>query len=193
MQEEPDTLSPLADDDDDDRPLADDDDDRPPADDDEDDCPSEEDEDNDRPSADNDDDDRPPAEDDDESSVWSQSSLSGSNPPSPTYESVMESGGIDYESGFLDDENPAPAGRGRGAVKPAWMTRGGGSLGATLDARVDDDFRPLGSRAVLAAAAPAPRPPPRPSAATPRPWRNPYAAEAAAPRGWRNPYAAEAA
>ena len=142
-----------------------------------------------------------PAEDsDDSSSVWSQSSLSDSNPPSPTYESVMESGGIDYESGFLDDENPAPAGRGRGAVKPrrAWMTRGGAALG-TLDARVDDDFRPFfGSRAVLAAAAPAPRPPPRPSAAvsTPRPWRNPYAAEAAAtnaPRGWRNPYAAEAA
>ena len=131
------------------------------------------------------------AEDDDESSVWSQSSLSDSSnppsptyaPPSPTYESVMESGGIDYESGFLDDENPAPAGRGRGAIKPAWMTRG---------ALVDDDFRPLGSRAVLAAPAPAPRPPPRPSAATPRPWRNPYAAEAAAtsaPRGWRNPYA----
>ncbi|CAH0365267.1 unnamed protein product [Pelagomonas calceolata] len=129
---------------------------------------------------------------DDSSSVWSQSSLSDSNPPSPTYESVMESGGIDYESGFLDDENPAPAGRGRGAIKPAWMTRGG--------ALVDDDFRPLGSRAVLAAA-PAPRPPPQPRAAvsTPRPWRNPYAAEAAAtnaapaPRGWRNPYAAEAA
>merc|ERR1712091_821074 len=50
----------------------------------------------------------------------------------------------------------------------------------TRGALVDDDFRPLGSRSVPAAAAPAPQPHPRPSAATPRPWRNPYAAEAAA-------------
>jgi len=55
-------------------------------------------------------------EDDDASSVWSQSSLPDSNPQSPTYESFIESGGIDYESGFLDDENPASAGGGRGAV-----------------------------------------------------------------------------
>ena len=121
-----------------------------------------------------------PAEDDDESSVWSQSSLSDSNPPSPTYEqppsptyeSVMESGGIDYESGSSTTRTPHRRGRGRGAVKPAWMTRG------ALDARADDDFRPLGSRAVLAArGAPLERGGLRGTCtnavSTPRPWRNP--------------------